>query len=179
MPRFLPALLGCLLLPGFSLTADSPSQAKLPPPASRQIDYTRDIQPILARSCLSCHGAEKARGGLRLDHRKSALEGGDSGAVIKSGKSGESRLIHLVAGLEADMPMPPKGKTPLTAAEIGLLRAWIDQGVKWPETNVVAGGPGRSSHWAFQPIRRSAPPAPAGSSWARNGIDLFILARLE
>jgi mono/diheme cytochrome c family protein len=110
--------------------------AELPPLAQVKVDFTRDIKPIFERSCLSCHGTQRPKGGLRLDSRESALKGGDSGKVILSGDSANSPLILIVAGLHDEIDrMPPKGKgDPLTPEEMGLLRAWIDQGAQWPET---------------------------------------------
>src|SRR5262245_49961887 len=67
---------------------------RLPPAASRPVDFGRDVKPLLDRACVGCHGPEKQRGGLRLDVGKAALEGGNSGAVIKPGDSKASRLIH-------------------------------------------------------------------------------------
>ncbi len=151
--------------------------AGLPPAAAGQMDFARDIRPILERSCLGCHGPDKQRGGLRLDHGEAALKGSNSGAVIMPGKAAESRLLHLVSGLDPDLVMPPKEKTPLTREEIGRLRAWIEQGARYPKTAASAGG--KSDHWAFQPIRRPAIPQVKKSGWVRNEIDDFILARLS
>ena len=107
--------------------------AELPPPAQVKVDFARDIQPIIERSCLSCHGAQKPKGGLRLDNRDGVLKGGDSGKVILPGDSTNSPLVLVVAGMHDEIDrMPPKGKgDPLTPEEIGLLRAWIDQGANW------------------------------------------------
>src|SRR5438128_1422840 len=74
----------------------------------------------------------KQRGGLRLDNGRQALEGGNSGPAFVAGNSVASRLIHLVAGLEADRRMPPGEGKQLSREQIALLRAWIDQGAKWP-----------------------------------------------
>ncbi len=79
-----------------------------------------------------CHGPEKQMGGLRLDSRQLALTGGYSGPAILPGNSAESKLIHLVAGLKEDMVMPLGGER-LSADQVSLLRAWIDQGAEWPE----------------------------------------------
>ncbi len=104
----------------------------LPPAASRKVDYERDIRPILEVSCLKCHGAERPKSGLRLTDRVSALKGGHSGPDIIVGNSAESPLIHYVSRVVEDMEMPPTGKAPpLSAEEVGLLRAWIDQGLNW------------------------------------------------
>src|SRR6185295_876236 len=76
--------------------------AKLPPAASRTVDFSKDIQPIFSARCYSCHGPERQKAGLRWDDKAAALKGGENGPVIVPGKSAESRMIHLVAGLEAD-----------------------------------------------------------------------------
>jgi len=109
----------------------TPDQARLlPAPSAAPVVFARDIQPILEVRCLQCHGRGRDKGGFRLDTRESLLQGGDSGLAVKLGKSQESLLIELVSGLDADNVMPKKG-TRLTASEIGLLRAWIDQGSPW------------------------------------------------
>lgn len=108
---------------------------KLPLPAGVQVDFTRDIKPIFLQSCLKCHGAEKPKGRFRLVSRESALKGGNNGVDIIPGDSTNSPLVHYVANLVEDMEMPPPDKgEPLTLEQIGLLRAWIDQGAAW-ETN--------------------------------------------
>ncbi len=107
-----------------------PSQ--LPPPAPVRVDFTRDIKPILLNSCWKCHGDEKPKSRFRLTTRDAALKGGQHGLDIFLGESAKSPLIHYVARQVPDMEMPPEGRgTPLTAGQIALLRAWIDQGVPW------------------------------------------------
>jgi hypothetical protein len=118
-------------------------ESRLPPPAPQQIDFARDIKPILQNNCLKCHSNEKPKSGLRLTSRESALKGGENGPDILPGQSANSPLIHNVARLVPDMEMPPEGRgTPLTPEQVGLLRAWIDQGVVWetvaPEPKVEA-----------------------------------------
>lgn len=114
--------------------------------------------------------------GLRLDRKADALAGGVSGTAILPGDSASSRLIHMVAGYKVKVLMPPAGD-PLNASEIGLLRAWIDQGAVWPESAGDEPEPddsaSRSDHWAFQPIRR--PRVPSGL----NSIDYFVRERLR
>jgi hypothetical protein len=108
----------------------------LPPASTNHIDFTRDIKPIFG-SCLRCHGPEKPKSGFRLTSREAALKGGDNGVDVIPGDSAKSPLIHYVARLPEveDMWMPPSGKgDPLTAAEVSLLRAWIDQGIPWETT---------------------------------------------
>jgi hypothetical protein len=109
---------------------------QLPPAAQIKVDYERDIRPILEQNCLKCHGPERPRSHFRLDNRESALKGGEHGVDIKPGDSGNSHLIHYVALLVPDMEMPPEGKgEPLTSEQVGLLRAWIDQGASWGEVS--------------------------------------------
>ena len=153
--------------------------AALPPAASIKVEFTRDIEPIFKNRCLSCHGAALQSGELRLDDREAALKGGHSGPVIKRGDSAGSRLIHLVSGLKKDLVMPMTGER-LTADEIGVLRAWIDQGADWPQSvSLPAATSEKSKHWSFQPVRKPPVPLLRESTWARNDIDHFILARLE
>jgi hypothetical protein len=185
MPIFLQlSVAGCLALSAaWSMGAEgksAPDSRKLPAATKRPIDFQKDIRPILTRSCLGCHGPEKQRGGLRLDSRAEALRGGNSGSILHPGDALKSRLLLAVAGLDADLSMPPKGKTPLTAEEIGHLRAWIEQGLSWPaEGSATVGGP-KSNHWAFIPPHRSPVPEVRGQkSEIRNPIDLFIRSRLE
>ena len=127
--------------------------SRLPPPAAVQVNFLRDIEPILETSCLRCHGPEKAKSRFRLDNREAALKGGDSGVDIVPGNSAKSPLIHYVARLVRDMEMPPPGKgEPLTTAQIALLRAWIDQGAAWESpapTNLIATAMALGSSWTI------------------------------
>ncbi|MGH7950972.1 MAG: c-type cytochrome domain-containing protein [Limisphaerales bacterium] len=109
----------------------------LPPPANVKIEFDRDIRPIFETSCVRCHGPQKPHSRFRLDNRESALKGGDENTNdIVPGDSSKSLLIHYVARQVQDMEMPPPGRgAPLTPQQIGLLRAWIDQGANWNTTN--------------------------------------------
>jgi hypothetical protein len=104
--------------------------AKLPPAATRPIDFAKDIKPLFEASCIQCHAKGKTKGGLSLESRESFLKGGKSGPVVVPGKSGESLIVHLVAGVAPDNVMPMKG-TKWTPEQVGMLRAWIDQGAAW------------------------------------------------
>jgi hypothetical protein len=173
---FTAACLGLVL--AAPLWAAAPGQ--LPPAAPGTMDFDRDVHPILARSCLSCHGPVRQKGGLRLDDRDAALKGGNAGAVLRPGDAAGSRLLRVVAGLDPDLTMPPQGKPPLTAEEVGRLRAWVEQGAKWGKAAAAAAARAASStHWAFQPVRRPPTPRVGNTSWVRNEIDAFVLARLE
>jgi mono/diheme cytochrome c family protein len=124
---------GCVLCAA-AVLAQGADLSKLPPASTAPVDFAGDVWPILEKSCVRCHGAEKPKGRFRLDTREAALRGGEEGVSILPGRSAESRLIHLVARLDPDQQMPPPGKgEPLTAEQVGKLRAWIDQGAKWDE----------------------------------------------
>jgi mono/diheme cytochrome c family protein len=109
---------------------------KLPPASDKKgVTYAADIKPIVEKSCVTCHGPEKAKGKLRLDSLEAALKGGEDGKVVEPGNSAGSMLIKNVAHLgdPDDYMPPPKNKAgipPLTPEQIGLIRAWIDQGAK-------------------------------------------------
>ena len=112
--------------------------SKLPPPTTGIVDFSRDIRPILEKSCLRCHGPEKPKSRFRLDNRADALKGGENGVDILPGNSAKSPLIHFVAYLVEDDEMPPAGKgEQLTTNQVALLRAWIDQGVDWSENTIA------------------------------------------
>lgn len=151
---------------------------KLPPPVHRSVDFVKDVEPLFVANCYSCHGPEKQKNGLRLDNKDDALRGGDNGAVIVPGNSAASRLIQLIAGVEKDLIMPQKGER-LTPEQIGLLRAWIDQGARWPAGLDPASFINKRDHWAFKPVDRPDVPAVKNHRWPRNPIDNFIFARLE
>ena len=108
------------------------AQTPLPPPATVTVDYDKDVKPLFAQHCYSCHGPQAQQSGLRLDLRQNALRGGDYGPVIVAGKSADSKLIRRLVDGDGGMQMPPSG--PLTAEEIGVLRAWIDQGAEFRTT---------------------------------------------
>ncbi len=135
---------------------------------AERVHFSRDVLPILAQNCFTCHGpdAKARKADLRLDQKAIALR--KSEPVIVPGKSQESELVERITSQELDLVMPPpKSGHKLSAHQIEILTRWIDQGAEW----------GR--HWAFEPLARPAPPAAQVRSWARNHLDLFILARLE
>jgi mono/diheme cytochrome c family protein len=126
---------GCLLVSGFLITSAvakiTPEQAKeLPAPVAHKIDFTKEIKPIIEKSCANCHGHGRSKGDFRVDNGETFRKGGDSGSPIVPGKSAESLLIELVMGFDPDAVMPKKGSK-LKPEQIALLRAWIDQGAVW------------------------------------------------
>lgn len=105
------------------------------PPASTKsgVTYEANIKPVFEASCFKCHGVEKQKAGLRVDSAKAILKGAKHGKVVKVGDSANSELVKSVAHTseEEDHWMPPEGKgDSLTAEQVGLIRAWIDQGAK-------------------------------------------------
>lgn len=97
------------------------------------VDFVKDIKPILENSCLKCHSGDKPKHGLRLDTRANVLKGSKDGEIVTVGKSGDSRLFELVAlGKDEEGRMPPEGE-PLTKEQIQKFKEWIDGGLKWPE----------------------------------------------
>ena len=134
--------------------------------ADAEIDFNRDIRPILAENCFYCHGQDgnKRQGGLRLDQREAAV---DSGAVVPFDESG-SVLLQRVNSHDASVQMPPpnSGRV-LTDVQKQKLRQWIVEGAKY------------STHWAFVAPQRPAEPRVRNPAWVRNPIDSFVLKRLE
>jgi hypothetical protein len=149
-----------LVLPSHARTADPPLKA---------VDFDRDVKPIFAKHCTSCHGAEKQKSSLRLDVRSGVLAGGEGGKVIVPGKSADSRLIEYVSSDNPDVRMPPKGAR-LTAAEIAILQQWINEGAKGPDDGAKENP---ANWWSFKPLKK--PTVPAGA----NPIDHFIRAKLS
>jgi hypothetical protein len=142
------------------------------------IVFEQEIAPLFATHCVSCHGPEKQKAGLRLDSFVALMRGGDQGAPIVAGDSAGSLLFQAVAGLHEDLAMPP-GDQKLDETQLAALEAWIDGGAVGPE--VVADAPleVKTDHWSFQPITQPEPPAVTNADWVRNEIDRFVLARLE
>ncbi len=166
-------LVGSLLI---LLWCSSSTGQELPKAAERAVDFARDVRPLLEKHCWSCHGSEKQESGLRLDRHAALLEGGDSGKVVVPGNSQDSRLIHFVWAVDPDRVMPPEGDR-LSAESVGVLRAWIDQGCDWPESESETDS--RNNHWAYQPLNVSNPPEVRQTDWPVNGVDHFVLAELE
>jgi len=109
------------------------ADGKLPPAAKTRIDFDKHIRPLLKTHCAKCHAGETRKGGFSINTRKTILDGSESETVVVVGNSAKSLLIGRVAETDPDLRMPPKGEKPLTKTEIGLLRAWIDQGLKWKD----------------------------------------------
>src|SRR5205807_2071747 len=134
-----------------------------------KVDYLRDVKPILQARCYACHGALRQKGGLRLDTATLLRKGGDNGPAMIPHNSEASLLIDALTG-NGRLRMPPKDEAPaLTAKEIALVKAWIDQGAVAPPE---ATPEDPRKHWAFRPPVRASLPAGADPDWARNPIDV-------
>jgi cytochrome c553 len=149
--------------------------------ANASADFARDVQPIFLARCILCHGSEVQMGGLRLDQRQSLLKGGKSGTpAIVPGKSSQSLLVRYISGLDPKLVMPPTGER-LSARDVSLIRQWIDQGAMWADeaSNSKEAHAAPTDHWAFKRVQVQAVPPVKLSSWVRNPIDNFVLAKLE
>ena len=107
-------------------------QAQLPAPVEFEVDFARDIQPIFEASCVQCHAHGKAKGVFSLETRDDFLFGGDNGTPAEAGRSAESLVVAMISGFDPEIVMPKKGKK-LTPEQVAVFRAWIDQGMVWPD----------------------------------------------
>ena len=134
-----------------------------------EIDFARDIQPIFAENCTTCHGPDKQKAGLNLTDEKSVRTELKSGkrAVVPGNPDG-SELTYRLTTDDADdlMPPPDHGKR-LKPDQIALIRQWITEGAPW------------SRHWSYRPLSQATPPEVQAGTWIRNEIDRFVLAKLE
>jgi cytochrome c553 len=140
--------------------------------------FERSVRPVIVEKCQSCHGAKKAKGGLRLTDRESLMKGGDSGPAVVPKVPGESRLILAVRHVD-EPKMPPKQKLP--AAQIEALERWVAMGAPWPSSRSRGTAPSgleptptQQHWWAFQPVRDEIPPILSGSYPDGNEIDQFL-----
>ena len=163
-------LFAALLIGGLdTLLYAQQESSTLPAAVDRAVDFNSDVRPIFMDRCASCHGALKQTSDLRLDYRTAILRGSGSGEIVKVGDSKASRLIEVVSGIDPDYQMPPEGD-PLSKEQIGILRAWIDQGAKGPEDSSQWQ---KSLPWSFLAVERpEAPPGPTA-------IDGFLLKTLK
>src|SRR5438874_1486373 len=116
--------------------ASARAPAPGPAPPGPAVDFARDIQPILAASCVRCHGPRKTEGDLRLDTPEGLHKGGDSGAVVVAGDAKGSLLYQLLIATVPDKRMPRRRRA-LAPAQIEAVQRWIDQGAPWPEGAMV------------------------------------------
>ena len=138
------------------------------------VNFQRDVAPILAANCLRCHGSDSSEGDLSLSNANGMREAG----IVVPGKPDESRLLIVVQADGDQPPVMPKEGTPLTAAEIDVLRRWIEAGADWPEeVTLKPRTKADSTWWSLQPTPNPTPPRTDSSS--RNAIDHFVRAKLD
>jgi hypothetical protein len=133
------------------------------------VDFNRDIRPIFAQHCISCHGGVKQAGNLSFVYRDQVFNGGDSGtpAVVPE-KPDESYLMERVTDADPDMRMPPADHGPaLSTTEIETLRRWIAEGANW------------ELPWAFVVPKQTPLPQVQQADWCLQPLDRFVLAKLE
>ena len=134
--------------------------------------YLETVKPLLTRTCVSCHGADHPKAGLRLDTAAGALKGGDSGPAVLPGKPSESLLIRVLDGTHAGIERMPYRRTPLDPHEIATLQRWIADGAPAPQPE----SPGIFVHWSFIPPQRVPLPRITGTP---HPIDAFIRERQQ
>ena len=144
--------------------------------ARAEVEYLRDIKPLLQTRCYACHGALKQKAELRLDTVALMRKGGKNGPAVQPGNAASSPLIQRVAAVDVAERMPPEHEgEPLNAAQVTLLQTWINAGAIAPANERAESDP--REHWAFQPRQRPPIPAlatPALAAWIRNPVDAFI-----
>ena len=135
-------LLSALVVAAVTLTnatAEDVDVSKLPAAATGEVDFVKQIKPLFEKSCFSCHGSKpRAKSKYFMNKRDVTIKGGSSKeAAIVVGKSAESPLVNFIADLVEELEMPPVDKREkypkFSTEQIGLVRAWIDQGAKWPD----------------------------------------------
>ena len=133
-----------------------------------RVDFNRQVRPILTQNCIGCHGGVKSASGISFVFREEALKAGASGRIaIVPGQPDKSELIARITSQDPSYRMPKGTGTPLTPAQIAVLRQWIAEGAEW------------QPHWAFVAPQRPAIPAVRDTQWPRGSVDRFVLARLE
>ena len=134
----------------------------------KEADWGRDVRPILAARCFTCHGPDGStrEADLRLDDPHSALAPRRHGAAIVAGDPERSEVMRRILSNDPDERMPPEGP-PLSDAERELIRRWIEAGAEWSEA------------WSWEPIAAPEPPRVRDASWIADPLDRFVLARLE
>ena len=135
----------------------------------QEIDFDRDIRPILSDNCSQCHGPDEStrEADLRLDVRESAFANRGNGPAFLAGNPAASEALRRIFSDDVDQQMPPPAsKLRLSGRQKELLRQWVEEGAAWSE------------HWAFVSPQGATPPQVKNAEWIRNGIDPFVVRRL-
>ncbi|APZ95713.1 Planctomycete cytochrome C [Fuerstiella marisgermanici] len=166
-----------------SVLDDSVNSVAEPEPAGhngvvwdKPVDFKRDVYPVLKSRCFDCHAGDKPDSGYRLDVYRELLGYSTGEVLAEPGGSRHSRLLEVVAADSEEDRMPPDGDDPLTDQQIAMLKAWIDQGMKWDD-KLLPPPSRKSDHWAFQSVGRPDVPHVDDRSWIRTPVDAFIRRR--
>lgn len=150
-------------------------------PSGEKIEFfEQQIRPVLAQQCWSCHGQKMQHGGLRLDSREAALEGGGRGAAVVPGDPARSVVIRALRHEGPEMPLGGR----LSSEQVSAFVEWIEDGAPWPATKRTSQqGPSLEQrareHWAFQPLGSASPPKTGDQEWTLTEVDAFIVAALQ
>lgn len=146
------------------------------PTRASPVDFTKDVAPLLQANCVACHNLKKAEGGLNLETVPAIFRGGDQGPAVVPRKSDESLLLSAAAHRQ-DLVMPPPdnivGAKPLTPAELGLVKLWIDQGAIGPSES------SRAIQWqsppsSYQPAFAAAVTPDSQHAVCSRGRQLYV-----
>ena len=162
--RRMPLIAALVGIAGFSGTAFAAAEP------AREVQFNRDIRPILAEACYHCHGPDPAsrKAKMRFDREEDFTAKREDGFVVVKGKPAESLMWKRITSKDEDEVMPPPDShIQLKPEQKELLRRWIEQGGSWQK------------HWAFMSIEQPAEPKVKNAAWAKNAIDRFVLAGLD
>ena len=166
------ASLTLVFLMASSLAAQPAAQDR-----AKQLEFFETkVRPLLADHCISCHGAVKPKGGVRLDRKEFVFKVSDEPLLVP-GHPEKSLLVHVIKH-EGDVKMPPPPKAKLSAQAIADLTTWIKLGAAWPDEK-AANAVDPRKHWAFQPVKMPAFPTVKQTDWPASPTDAFVLAKLE
>ena len=135
-----------------------------------EIDFNRQIRPILSENCFQCHGPDQThrKGNYRLDTKEGIFAVGKSGSkniLVRDAKNSE--FFHRIEATDQAIMPPIKSGKKLNADQIKLIQQWINEGANYGE------------HWAFVAPKSSAVPAVTNKQWIKNPIDAFVLNKLD
>jgi hypothetical protein len=197
------AAVACAIWLGLLARTHGGEPAAAPEPTDGDQYFLAEIEPLLRVRCLSCHNAELAEGGLRVDSREALVTGGDSGPAIVPGDPNGSLLVMAVAKTHAALEMPPQET--LEPQQVAALMKWIQGGAPWavatpPGSGAVSPPPderigdawhdprnpivqlfggARLDLWSLRPVSRPEVPQPKDDAWASSDLDRFLLAQME
>lgn len=142
------------------------------PLRAADVDYVRDVKPLLEKHCYSCHSGLRQKGNLRLDHISFLRAGGDRGPAVTD-SAAESPLLQALDG-SGDIEQMPLEAKPLPAEDIAKIKAWIEAGAQAPDEPLPSDP---TAHWSFQKPVQTEPPAASDSAWSANPVDRFLAAK--